>query len=304
MNDNKLVTGWQLYDMHIAGDPQKDAVKQLMDGIMAGIAGEPALPVRNTVKRISRELLIEGSIVVVDGEVAKGVVLFIERTPVGETAYQLLPDGNALKVWRKVGELVLVMTYAKPQSLDSIEDIKRGLKDSTPLTSASVDAKGVTFVDNDRGVLYPGRDTLGRIQELTGLLSNSISDTALRWYVSSLAADVSMLNAAYNGSGPFGTLPDGAKFEHMYDTAYTSDIFKQLDRLLPAFRSLASNFTIVPNESGVARYLGMIGYINMVRNTQAITAGVMLEGGETVSFENVVFSAVSGEIAPTQTSQE
>lgn len=300
-----FTTGMELFLIPIAGDWNKSAIKQLNDGVLGGLSevSQNALDLKeyNWLNRLVNSLLINGSLIIVDKTITEGTVLFIEQTDGLETAYQLAWDGmqHLLKVWEKTETGVTVRTYSAPINFSSLIELKLFLNTATIIKSVDLaSSEGIIFIENGRGVLVPGQATLFRLSELSDLLSKNISEKALRWFVNSYAADVEQLNIVSASSGPFGTIPNGADFKHMYDSAYTNDIFKQMAVLVPAFKEVTSNFIRAEGaESGIARFIGMQGYINKVIHTQKITQFVFDEQDISIEYDNIIFAAVRGELA-------
>jgi len=293
-----FITGRELYLMSIPGDWNKSAVKQLNDGVISGLVTDIGLRDYNFLNKLSTELLIEGSLVLVDRQIAEGQVLYVEEIDEVEIAYQVFMDKSIryLKVWIKGPENTQVSVYPCPLSFKRLKELKEELEKSQYLDTYSIPSSSVLIIDNGYGILVPAQGTLDRLAELSKMLSESVSENALRWFVSSYAADIDELNAVYGSKGPFGTIPSGSSFEHMYDSAYTNDIFKQIDVLVPAFKEMTSNFTVIPGESGISRYLGMTGYVNKVTYIQKICVSVFGELGVDISFENVVLDALKRQI--------
>lgn len=300
----KPLTGPELFALPLAGDWNKSAVKQISDGVMAGVATELSLADLNWVSRLSDALLIRGSLVIVDREVAPGAVLYVERLMSAESAatveiaYTLRTSKHVttLRRWTKGPSIVVVETYPDPPQFANVEECREWVEAATAIDTQTISAEGVLIVDNGRGILVPAAATLRRIAALSDMLAETIGPDALLWFVDNYAADIGQLNAAARTGGHFGTIPDGSKFHHMYDSSFSNDIFTQLDMLIPAFKTTVSNFTIVPGESGIARFIGLLGYMNVVRHTQAIIAHVMDEYGIVITWDNLIFSALRGEI--------
>jgi hypothetical protein len=304
-SDNKKpLTGPELFALPIAGDWNKSAVKQISDGVMAGVATELSLDDLNWVSRLSDALLIRGSLVIVDREVSPGAVLYVERlrdvesSASREIAYTVRTSRHVttLRRWLKGPTTVIVETYPDPPEFKSLEECREWVEAATAVDSVTISAAGVMFIDNRRGILVPAAATLKRLAELSDMLSETIGPDALLWFVDNYAADIRQLNSAARTGGHFGTIPDGSKFHHMYDSGFSNDIFKQMEMLIPAYKTTVSNFTIVPGESGIARFIGLLGYMNVVRHTQAIIAHVMSEYGIIITWDNLIFSALRGEI--------
>jgi len=295
-----VVTGQALYNLPIPGDWNKGAVKQINDGVLAGIATtDLSLANYNWTNRLSLALLIEGSLVILDKHVTPGVVLFIDETELLTTGYQLvkLKTGSVLKVWEMGAKETTVSTYASPPASATLDELQAWIKDAKqPKEPDTFTSAGVVMVDNGRGILVPGEATLNRIKELSDLLAEALGPDALQWLVTNYAADISAFNTKAKAGGKFGTAPDGTVFIHAYDTGFVNDAFASLDRLVPAFKDVASNFVVVPGESGIARFLGLQGYINKVKHTQAIIVHVFAEYDDKIVFDNVIFKALLGEV--------
>lgn len=295
----KLMSGWELFRLSIAGDWNKSAVKQIVDGVIAGLTTTLSLKDRNSVLKLTNALTISGSLIIVDRKAVDGTVLFIEPLESVEVAYHLLNVNglDTLKVWEKGLGSVVVKSYAVPPDTKTLTAIKAYLKTATLIETVTIpNPEGIVFVENGLGILVPGQASLERLDDLSNLLEKSIGEEALRWFVAGYGADIHQLNAKASGGGAFGEIPDGATFEHMYDSAYTADIFKQMAVLVPAFKEVASNFTVVPGESGIARFMGLQPYMNKVTHTQTILTTVFDEFGLVVEFENIIFAALRTEI--------
>jgi len=294
-----ITTGRELYNLQIAGDINKGAIKQIEDGVLAGLATDVTLDDYNWVNRLTKGLLINGSLIIVDRTIAEGDVLFIEEVDETIIAYQLISDEGAsfLKVWER-GERTFVTSYPAPPSCGSLKLVKDHVEKSTELAKPiDLESQDVIFIENGRGILVGAEATLLRLSELMGLLSSSISQKALRWFVTSYTADIHQLNTVQGSVGPYGTIPDGASFQHMYDSAYTNDVFTEVNSLMPAFKDAVSNFVITPGESGISRFVGLQPYINLVTHTQRIVKNVLEQQGITIEWRNVVFEALRLEIA-------
>jgi len=298
----KKVSGQQLYDLDIPGGWNKSAIKQIADGVLAGVE-DIDLQTYNFLTKLTNTLLVTGSIIIVDKKILEGEVIFIEEAEASQVALFLpkVPKNTqkTMQVWELFSDKVEVTTYTATTDAQKIKNVaeltavleKRPVVDTIIIPST----QGIIFIENGKGVLVPAAATLLRLFELSNLLQKAISEDALRWFVTAYGADINGLNDKLT-AGAFGTLPDGATFEHMYDSSYTGDIFRQMEVLVPAFKEQVSNFVITPGESGIARYIGMLAYINIVKHTQKICSFVFEQYSETVEFTNPVFQSIRSEL--------
>jgi hypothetical protein len=290
---NKLPTGFGVYWTPMVGSFNKIPVNRLQDGVISTLETQLTLDESNRFNNLVFRLLVSGSLIIVDGvddEILPGSVIRVAKFGDTTTAYQLIESKRGqrfIKRWRRGATETEVDTFAAggvDLSVENVEEFDAQLK--SPTDPQTIKSDGVIIVDNGIGVLLPALATITRLNELMETLQETTGDEALTWFITGWVGDINKLIAKSKSGGRFAGLPDGASLQNAFDDGFSNRIFKEIEMLRPPYLESTSSFVTVPGESGISRFLGMLGYINKIKSTQMFAAHVMEEWGTPVTFDN------------------
>jgi hypothetical protein len=297
-NDNSFKTGEQLYNEQIVGGLNKLPVNRLKDGTLSTLVEDLPIEEFNKLDHLVHRLLVSGSIIVVDDQILHGSVPLVVSKEFETVAYQVFvsPDNKKfLKKWIQTESITTVFTYSFNSSFISPNDFLREdvieykLKNQPTLDIVEIASDGVIIVENGVGILIPASSTIDRINELMNTLEETTGEEALTWFVTGWVGDISKLIAKTHGGTRFVPVPDGATIQNASDASFSDRVFKEIDMLKPMYLEATYSFVIAPGESGIARYLGMLGYINKLKQTQKLSQFVFNKMGIEISFDNSIF---------------
>ena len=315
-NKNKFVTGEELYNMPIVGQFNRIPVNRLQDGVFSTMTTELGIKEFNKVSLLTFRLLVSGSLIIVDGVILHGSVPFIvEKEEVDAvkpnvggkttTAFQLfdVPTGQRyIKEWYKTPLSTIVTTYPadslNKHDLSRVDRLIDKLSKLTPLEVITIDSEGIIIIENGEGILLPAMSTINRLDALMGTLEETTGEEALTWFVSNWVGDINKLMSKSKSGGRFAALPDGSILQNASDASFSDRIFKEINMLRPMYLEATYSFAIVPGESGIARYLGLLPYISKVKKTQRIISYVMDIEGFPIAFDNSIWAAELGLNSP------
>jgi len=293
-NKKFWISGEGLYLRQLVGNFNKIPVNRLKDGVTATLVEELPLDEYNKLDRVIHRLLVSGSIIIVDEQILPGEVLFVSEQYDTIIAYHAFTNAKGqrfIKKWERGEVDTTVSTYnassITSQDISRIDILEDKLAKMEPLEEVTIASEGIIIVDN--GILIPAVDTIDRIAELMDILEETSGDEALTWFISNWVGDINKLMSKTKKGGRFAALPDGAVLQNAFDDGFSNRIFKELDMLRPLYLEVTSSFVIVPGESGIARYLGMLGYINKIKQTQMLSTFIFDKYGISISYDNTMW---------------
>jgi len=292
MPNQENITGLELYALQIPGAFNKIPVMKLSDGVCATLATDLDLDEFNRFAETLLRLLVSGSLIIVDGEILLGEVIHVDRVNDLQIAYQLITtaQGNSLlKRWERGPVNTTITTYPADTIRRNmpIMELKLALESLTPRGDELViRSAGVLIVDNGLGILVPVRSTIFRLQELMSVMEETTGEEALTWFITGYVGNINKLTSKTKSGGRFAPLPDGSTIQNASDSSFSDRLFKEVEMLLPLFLEATHNFVTIPGESGIARFLSMMGYVNKVKQLQRLLAYIGKSYGLTLTWDN------------------